>query len=374
VERPSGGAIENLKRLLDPDEDIDVAFVQGGLGYGSDSAGLVSLGNVYYEPLWVFYRAPQPTDNLANLKGMRLAVGGEGSGTRKLALDLLEANGITGASAQILPQGGLEAVEALSAGKVDAIFLVGPVISGAVWTALYTDGFRLMSFSRADAYVRRYPFLSKLTLPRGTIDFVRDIPRRDVVLVAPVASLVAREDMHPALIDVLLDAANQVHSKPGVFQRAGEFPNAQGTDFPLSPDAERFYKSGWSFFHRHLPFWAASLVERTLVLLLPLIALAIPLARIVPALYGWRMRSGIYKWYGQLKFLEQAFESDPSSRSEAEWLSEVDQLEARVYRIRTPLAFANQLYILREHIALVRQRILSQKSGVVVSESTLKPG
>ena len=358
VERSTAGAVENLALLRSPEvEELDVAFVQGGLGVGSDAEGLVSLGSVYYEPLWVFYRAKEPIDRLVQLRGKRIAIGGEGSGTRKLGLELLEASGAAAAPTQLSPLGGLEAVEALRRGRVDAIFLVGPANSGAVWASFFGEGFRLMSFAQADAYVRRWPFLSRLTLPRGAIDLVRDIPGSDVTLVAPVATLVARESIHPALVDLLLDTATDVHGQPGLFQRAGEFPNAQQVDFPLSAAAERFYKSGRRFLQRYLPFWAANLIDRLIVLLIPLVALALPLMRIVPSLYGWRIRSRVYKWYGQLKFLEAAWRKDPNARPRAEWLKELDALDARVNRVRTPLAFANQLYILREHIGLVRRAV-----------------
>jgi len=358
IERPTAGAVENLALLRSADQDLDVAFVQGGLGLGSDTAGLVSLGSIYYEPLWVFYRGVEPVDRLVNLRGKRIAIGAEGSGTRQLGLELLEASGAAAAPTRLLPLGGLAAVEALKAGEADAIFLVGPANSGAVWASFYGEGFRLMSFSQADAYVRRWPYLSKLTLPRGAIDLVRDIPGRDVALVAPVASLVARESIHPALIDVLLQTAAEVHGQPGLFQRAGEFPNPRQVDFPLSSEADRFYRSGTRFLQRYLPFWVATLVDRLVVLLIPVFVLAIPLMRIAPALYGWRSRSRIYKWYGQLKFLEEAWRRDPGARPRDEWLSELDRLEARVNKIRTPLAFAHQLYILREHIGLVRRAML----------------
>jgi TRAP-type uncharacterized transport system substrate-binding protein len=358
IERTTAGAVENLALLRAADEGVDVAFMQGGLGLGSDPAGLVSLGSIYYEPLWVFYRNAEPIDQLVHLRGKRIAIGAEGSGTRKLAVELLEAGGAAAPPTRLLPLGGLEAVGALTAGRVDAIFLVGPANSGAVWASFYAEGFRLMSFSQADAFVRRWPYLSKLTLPRGAIDLVRDIPGRDVALVAPVASLVARDSIHPALIDVLLQTAAQAHGGPGLFHRAGEFPNPRQVDFPLSAEAERFYRSGTRFLQRYLPFWAATLVDRLVVLLIPVFALMIPLMRIAPALYGWRARSRIYKWYGQLKFLEEAWRRDPGARPREEWLAELDRLEARVNRIRTPLAFANQLYILREHIGLVRRAVL----------------
>jgi TRAP transporter TAXI family solute receptor len=361
VEQPSAGAVENLALLRDREKPLDVAFMQGGLGVGEETEGLVSLGSIYFEPLWVFYRGREELESLAQLKGKRIAIGAEGSGTRKLGLDLLEASGAARAPTRLSPLGGLAAVEALKAGKVDAIFLVGSANTGSVWVSFFTSGFKLMSFAHADAFVRRWPFLSKLVLPRGAIDLVRDIPAADVTLVAPVASLVAREDIHPALVDLLLETATEVHGAPGLFQRAGEFPNARQADFPLSAEAQRFYESGRRFLQRYLPFWAATLIDRMLVLLIPLFALAIPLSRILPSLYGWRVRSRIYKWYGQLKFLEEAWRRDPGSRPREEWLKEIDTLESRVNRIRTPLAYANQLYILREHIGLVRRSM--QRTG-----------
>jgi hypothetical protein len=356
------GAVENLKRLLDPSEEVDVAFLQGGLGTGVEAEGLVSLGSFYHEPLWVFYRAGETLDQLVNLKGKRIAVGGEGSGTRRLALDLLEASGVpaTDKRTTFVPIGGLDAVGALAQGKVDVVFLVGPARSGAVWTALYTPGARLMSLVHADAYVRRFPFLARLVLPRGGIDLQRDIPATDVVLVAPMATIVARESTHPALIDLLLQAAVQVHGGAGLFQRPGEFPSARPVDFPLSKEADRFYRSGTRLFQRYLPFWLATLIERTLVLLIPLVAIVLPIMRFAPALYGWRARSRVYKWYGQLKFLERELDENPAARTRAEWLGELERIEDRVHRVATPLAFTNLLYTLREHIALVEAKVLKR--------------
>lgn len=356
IERPSNGAIENLQRLMDPAERVDVAFVQGGLALGTDAEGLLSLGSFYFEPLWIFHRG-RDLDELGQLRGKRIAIGPEGSGTRKLALELLEANQMAGPPTKLEPLGGLAAVAALEAGQVDAIMLVGPVNSGAVWQALYTPGTRLLSLARAEAYARRFPYLEKLTLPQGAIDLVRDIPPRDMLLVAPMATLVVREETHPALIDLLLQAATEVHGPPGLFNRAGQFPNAKQVDFPLSREAERFHTSGTRFLQRYLPFWAATLVDRLIVMLIPIFALLIPAVKILPALYGWRIRSRVYKWYGELKFLEREIDGDSSGKPESEWLEQLDRLEARVNRIRTPNAFTNQLFILREHINLVRRTV-----------------
>ena len=364
-ERASAGAVENLQRLLDPKGEVDVAFVQGGLGLVAEAEGLVSLGSFYHEPLWVFYRGKDAVDQLVQLRGRRIAIGPEGSGTRKLALELLEASGVArdDPKTRLVPLSGLAAVTALAQGELDAAFLVGPVHSGAVWTALYTPGVRLMNFAHAEAYARRFPYLARLVLPRGGIDLQRDIPTADVELVAPMATIVARESTHPALIDLLLQAAVKVHGGPGLFQRPGEFPNAHQVDFPLSREAERFYKSGTRFLHRYLPFWLATLIERTIVLLVPLIAIVLPIMKFAPALYGWRIRSRIFKWYGQLKFLERELDENPGARPQAEWLKELEHIEDRVHRIPTPLSFTNLLYTLREHIVLVQAKVLKKTSA-----------
>jgi TRAP transporter TAXI family solute receptor len=356
VELPSEGAVENLRRLMDPTQRVDVAFVQGGLGLGSDAEGLESLGSLYYEPLWVFYRGRE-IDNLGELRGRRVAIGGEGSGTRKLALELLGAYQMTAAPTRLEPLGSFAAVEALAAGKVDAALLVGPINSGAVWQALFTPDVKLMNMSRAEAMVRRHPYLSRLTLPRGAVDLMRNVPPQDTLLVAPMATLVAREDFHPALVDLLLQAAAEVHGPPGMFNRAGEFPNAQQVDFPLSREAQRFYSSGTRILHRYMPFWAATLVDRLIVLLIPVFALLIPAMKILPSLYAWRVRSRVYKWYGELKFLERELDGDPASRPRTEWLQRLDALESRVNRVKTPNAYAHELYILKEHINLVRRSV-----------------
>ncbi|MBX6392403.1 MAG: ABC transporter substrate-binding protein, partial [Burkholderiales bacterium] len=303
-------------------------------------------------------RGKQTLDRLTQLKGKRIAIGPEGSGTRVLALELLRANGIDERNARLLPLSGMEAVAALREGGVDVVFTVGPAQSSTVWAALYTPGVRIMDFAQAEAYVRRFPYLSAVTLPRGGVDLERDVPPHDVRLVATMATLVARESTHPALISLLLQAASEVHGQPGLFQRPGEFPNAQQVDFPLSPEADRYYKSGPSFLRRYLPFWAAVLVERLIVLLIPVIAVLFPLMRVLPVIYAWRVRARIYKWYGELKFLEAEIEENPAGASREDWLARLDDLEERVHNIPTPLMYTNQLYILREHIGLVRNRVL----------------
>ena len=357
VERTSAGSIENLKRLLDESQRVDVGFIQGGTARQLGETTLESLGSIYYEPLWVFYRGKPGLTHLNELAGKRLAIGPDGSGTRHLAIELLGAHAMTKGPTRLLPLTGLKAVDALQRNEVDAVFVVGPLHSAAVWLAMHSPGVALMSFEQADAYARRYAYLSKLTLPLGSVDFVRNLPPGDIRLIAPVATVVVREDTHPALIDLLLQAMKEVHSEAGMFQRPDEFPSRHLVDFPLNKRAERFYQSGPPFLQRFLPFWVANFIDRGMVLLLPVIALLFPLMRIAPSLYSWRVRARIYRWYGELKYLELQAQNDPAARSRQEWLAEVQRIEDAVNRMPIPLAFADFAYTLRLHIDMVRQRL-----------------
>ncbi len=359
-ELPSAGAIENIRRLLDKDDETEAALVQSGTANGANVEDLYSLGFLYNEPLWVFYRSGRTLDSLAQLRGRRIAVGAEGSGTRKLALQLLETSGVGNKSARLLSLGGLVAAQALQNREVDAVFLVGSERSAAVWTLFYTEGVRLMSLAEANAYTRLFPYLTQLTLPQGVIDMARNIPAHDVKLVSPMAMLAVHKSLHPALVQLLLQAAQEVHAEAGIFQRPGEFPRAGRADFPMSPEADRFYKSGKPFLQRYLPFWAADLIDRTVIMLVPVLALLIPILRFAPPVYIWRIRSRIYRYYGELKFLEAELEADPLRHSRMEWLEKIDRIESDAHHIPTPLAFTDMLYTLRLHLDLVRTTILKK--------------
>ncbi|BAO30691.1 TAXI family TRAP transporter solute-binding subunit [Sulfuritalea hydrogenivorans] len=365
VEKPSAGSTENLERLRNPEFEVDAAFIQGGTARPGEEDELVSLGDIYYEPLWIFYReaALRGSDKLLDLKGKRVAVGGAGSGTHYLAMELLAANGIDAKNTKLVEAGGLGLVERLQRNELDAVFVVGPTQSSLVWALLYTPGVRLMSLTHADAYTRRFPYLARLVLPRGAIDLTLDIPPHDTQLVSPMATLLVREGMHPALIDLLMQAASEVHGAPGVFQKPGEFPRAGHTEFPLSKEAERYYKSGKPFLQRYLPFWAATLIDRMVVMLVPLLAVLVPLFKFAPQIYGWRVRSRIYRRYGELKFLENELNENPDRHSRAEWLAKLDGIETDASRIRTPLTFSDMLYTLRGHIDLVREMIIRRTAS-----------
>jgi TRAP transporter TAXI family solute receptor len=357
--KPSAGAVQNFQALLDQKQDVDVGFVQSGVAQGKDTTGLVSLGMMYPEPLWLFYKGKEGLATLDRFKGKRIAVGQEGSGTRLLALELLEAHGLTEPPTQISPLSGLAAAQALDRGEIDAVFIVGAAQSGAVWTLLYTPGVQIFDFSQAEAYARRFPYLTVLTLPRGAIDLQRDMPKRDITLVAPTATLVAREDTHPALVDLLLQAATEVHESAGLFQRAGQFPApSSDSEFAPSKEAERYYKSGKPFLQRYLPFWAATLINRLVIMLVPVFALLVPLIRVAPSIYSWRVRMRVFRYYGELKLLELQAQEAPDSKKPEEWIAELDRIEEAAHRIPTPNAFAEQVYTLRSNVNMVRDALM----------------
>lgn len=361
---PSGGALDNLRQLADRNAQVDVGFVQSGLVEGVDIRGLVSLGSVFAQPVMVYYRGDQPIETLSQLNGKRLALGPPGSGTRALATALLKGNGIEGPPTVMLDLAGEEAAKALFSGQVDAIFLMGDSATPKVMRSMReSPGVQLMSFRQADGYIRRFRFLSRLTLPEGALDLGKNYPPHPVQLVGPTVELVARKDLHPALSDLLISAAREIHSTPGLFRNAGEFPAPLARDFPISDDAERYYKSGGQYLYKRLPFWLASLIDRVVVVLVPLLVLIVPATRIAPTLYRWRVRSRIYRWYGALMAIEREMLANPGPEQKQRILHRIDEIEDAVNDIKTPLSFADQLYVLRSHVAMVRQRLLSRAAA-----------
>jgi TRAP transporter TAXI family solute receptor len=354
--RETSGSVENIRLLEDPASGVDLAFVQGGTGSAAKTESLVSLASLYFEPLWVFSRtSPGPTD-LRALRGRRLAVGPDGSGTRAVALTLLAANGITETTARLLPLTGTDAVQALRRGAVDTVFLVAGPGSPAVREMLRTPGIELLGFPRADAYTKHFPFLTKLVLPAGGLSLRENLPPRESFLLAPAATLVVRTEFHPALVDLILVVTAAVHGRRGLFEAPQQFPSADYLEFPLMHEAERYHKSGPPLLARYLPFWAATLVDRVKVLVLPLLVL-VPIARLVPHAYRWRIRSKIIKRYRDVVEADHALGRRPSPAECAELLTRLDRIEEDVRNLRVPLGYADAHYHLRLHVDLVRRRV-----------------
>ena len=353
---PSAGAVENLRRLNDPRSGVSVGFAQGGLTDEDHSPELMSLGTLFYEPLWLFYRGIELTSRLKTLHGKKLSIGPEGSATRALALQLLALNGIDQDVTQLLPLSAAESGAALQKGEIDAAMMVAAWDTAAVRQLLASAEIELADFPRADAYAALYPFLTKLTLPVGVGNMATNRPPVSVSLIAPKASLIVRKDLHPAIQYLLLDAALEIHSGAGIFHKAGQFPAAEPVDVPLSKDAIQFYKSGLPVLMRTLPFWLAALVGSWFVLLISVVGVAYPLLGLAPALYGWSVRRRIFSLYGELKFIEVELEAR-DGHGVHEFRARLDRLEDHANHMRVPVAFAHLLYALRIHINLVRARL-----------------
>ena len=367
--RASQGAAENLALLRDANSGVDLAFVQGGSDERSaaeaqaDSEGLVSLGSLFHEPVWLFYRQdsaqrllkiPQLT-RLNQLAGWKLNVGAPGSGVPPLMAQMLEANAVPAGAVQLSPLPLTPAVVELLEGRMDALVLASAPESPMVQMLLQTPGIALFDFVQAEAYARRFAFLRAVMLPRGVVNLSADQPPADVHLVAPTASLLAREGLHPALVQLFMQAATRVHGEAGWFQRKGEFPNAANTERPVADEAQRYFRTGPPWLQRYVPFWLANLVDRMWVMLLSLVVVALPLVRVLPPLYDRRIRSRVFRWYAQLREVEDARGRRPA----AELQHELDEIDAKVGRVKVPLAYADELYALRSHIQLVRKRVAS---------------
>jgi TRAP transporter TAXI family solute receptor len=358
----TAGSLENLALLRNSGSGVSVALVQGG-SVGKDPGELESLGTLFYEPLWLFHRGGFEGTTLAALRGRKVSIGPVGSGSHALLLALLERNKVAGDAGELLALPPQEAAEKLLAGEIDAAAILGSLNAPVVRQLIADQRVSLFNMARADAYVALYPFLSKVTVPRGVADLAKDIPPSDVTLFAPKASLVVRNDLHSAIQFLLLSTAAQIHSGVNMFHPAGRFPAPEGIELPLSSEAVQFYKSGQPFLQNNLPFWMASLVGHLLVLLIPIAAVLYPLMRFVPALYGWVMRRRIARLYGELRFLEDDLTARGATADRLQLMARLDQLEKQANQLRMPIAYESMMYLLRNHIAVVRGRLTAGQSG-----------
>jgi len=359
---PSEGSSANLALLREGRADL--AFVQGGTAdlLESDPEELTSLGSLFVEPLWWFYRPlpgpqgrPRHLDALPQLRGLRVNIGTPGSGVPTLVEKLLEANDMAPRDVKLSRLGETEATVRLLDGKLDALVFASAPEAMMVQMLLQTPGIALMGFPQHEAYGRRFPFLSPVTLPRGVVNLARDLPPADVRLLAPTTALLARKDTHPALLQLFAQAGQVLHGGAGWFNRAREFPNTRHSELPVAPEADRAINEPVPLLQRYLPFWLANLIERMWLVLGILLAALLPLSRVVPPLYEFRVRSRVFRWYGRLREIENAMEAGqgtPASLAE-----DLDRLEAQVEKVNVPLSYADELYALRNHIHLVRRKL-----------------
>jgi TRAP-type uncharacterized transport system substrate-binding protein len=352
----TSGSLENLRYLRDSRSQVSVGFMQGGTTTNKEAPELESLGTVFYEPLWLFRRG-EIGEGAQALRGRRLSIGPEGSGGRALALQIIERTRLDSIVGALLGFPLQTAAEKLVAGDIDAAFIVTAWESPVVQSLLRAKEIELSSAQRADAFVAIYPFLHKLVLPAGVIDLLTNRPPNDVVLLAPKASLAVRADLHPALQYLLLNAAVQIHSQPGIFQKAGQFPAAEAIDLPLSQEAQRFYKTGRPFLQGYLPFWVATLVEKVLVVLLPLAALLFPVFKFLPQSYDWMMQLRIRRLYDEIRSIESEMENQGTNIDSSALNAKLNLIDQRAHHLQLPTVYASSLYTLRSHIDLVRTRL-----------------
>jgi TRAP-type uncharacterized transport system substrate-binding protein len=356
---PSAGSQANLEQLKSAKSGVDIGFVQGGPVGSENLDDLISLGSIAYQPLWVFYRGTSRINRLSELGGKRLAIGPSGSGTHGLALTLLQANGITGAPTTLLDFEASEASAALLDDKVDAIFLMGDSASSqTLRTLLRTPDIQLYNFTQADAYIRRFAYLSKMEFPEGSIDLGRDFPAQDIELVGLTVDLVARKGLNPALSDLLIEVAQEVHGRASLLTKRGEFPAPIEHQFKISDDAQRYYKSGKGFMYRTIgSFWLASLVNRVLVAFLPVVIVLVPALRFFPSAYKWRIQMKLYHFYRRLLRVEKDSFGELAREQEQALNQRLNEIEEAVNKLKVPASFADQYYSLRNHIVFVRERL-----------------
>ncbi|HFD11162.1 MAG TPA: TAXI family TRAP transporter solute-binding subunit [Crenotrichaceae bacterium] len=363
----SSGSLENIQRLKN--KQADLAFVQGGTSTPPVNTPaenmLFSLGSLYYEPIWVFVKKSFTPETLNGFKQRKIAIGKSGSGTHMLAKQLLSLNGIDEINAQLVSLSANETATALANGSIDAGFIVAAAESPIIQQLLQQNTVELFSLKRALAYSRLLPFLSELTLARGIINLADNLPTETKTLLAPTSNLVIRNDMHPGVSVLILQAAQEVHSGASLFTKPGTFPAPENLAYPLSDVAERFYKKGPPFLMRYLPFWAAVLIDRMIVFLLPLIAVMIPLFKLMPPLYRWRVRSRIYRWYEELQETDSKISQDKELSTDQiqQLLTQLKRIDNEVEKVKTPLSYADQLYQLLLHTDLVRKKLISKQAS-----------
>jgi TRAP transporter TAXI family solute receptor len=352
---PGAGSIETLNRLVAG--EVDMGFVQGGTTGAVDTTELESLGSMYYEPVWIFHRAGLGLRFLSDLSGLRVSIGEEGSGVFPLAMALLTENGIGENDATFVNLGSADAVDQLLAGDIDVAFFVISPQSERVYNLLADERVEVLSLERAAAYRSRFPYLTHLTLPQGSLDLVNNIPAQDVNLLATTATLVVRRDVPDDLVLLMLPYLVELHRQPGVLEQSEEFPNTRLLELPMNAAADRYYQQGPSFLSRYLPPVWASVTDRLIILAIPLLTLLYPFFRGVPPIYNFGIRYTIIVWYGRLKEIDTGIEQLTPAEL-AERLEKVDELESTIMeRTNIPNAYLDELYGLIEHVGLVRERL-----------------
>ncbi len=377
---PSKGSVENLERLNAA--QVQLGFVQGGLGFAAvdaalnaDATPLRSLSMIGHEPVWIFVpnaQAKSLSQGLQSLRGKRVAIGPQGSGTRKVALDVLQAYDLDASSVQIDDRSGTAGAKALLAQDIDALVLISAAQASAVQMLLEQPSVSLLALQQAQGLTRRLPYLSVVSLAAGSVNPAKNLPAQDIPLLTTTANLVVRDDAHPALAYLMLEAAREIHQSASLISRPAEFPHPRGTDFPLADEAVRYYKDGRPFLQRYLPFWAANALQRLLLILIPLAAVGIPVLKLLPALWQFKEKNRLYRRYGQLLKMESVIRARQLSESEIDAAHrELDEIEAKISSMKFALEFSDRVYTLRQHVDYVRKQLHAESQNPSTQNTSL---
>jgi TRAP transporter TAXI family solute receptor len=359
--RESKGSVENIQRLKDTKSEVMAGFVQGGLGILSsphdpdapEYDALQAIANVAYEPVWLFTRNPKIND-IAQLKGLKVAIGAEGGGTRKVALDLLQASGLKASTEQWLPLGGTAAAKALEDKSIDAVFMVAAPEAASIQLLMHTPNVHIADLTYSPALSRLLPYLQTIQVPQGVFDLQNNIPPKPMTLLSTSANLVVSDSIHPALAYLLLDAAAHVHNVGGALQRPSDFPHIKDTDYPVADEAKRYFANGKPFLQRYMPFWAANFVQRLLLILIPLFAVVLPIVKLYPELQKFMQERKLFRLYGQLKLLEIDIKA---KRDLAVLPAKLDAINTTIDETKFAKIFTDRVYTLRQHVEFVRHSI-----------------
>jgi TRAP transporter TAXI family solute receptor len=358
--RNTGGSVDNLALINDPNSGIDLAIVQSGVGDPVKYPELLSLAGIFYEPLWVWYRQPAfakeggALTQLSQLQGKRISIGNDGSGTQILSNAILKLNEINADLVKLEKLKPDEAIEKLQKGELDVAFIVAAGEAPILKKFYQIPGIRLMNFDQAEAYTRVLPYLDRIDIPRGIISIAHDQPKQDIRTIASTATLVARNDINPATVSLLLGTSYDILRNYSRLQKPGQFPSSKGLDFPMDMDAEIFLRDGPSFFYRHLPFWGAVWVERFIKILIPLLIVLIPVFTYLPAIFNLSLKVKLSRLYKILKNIEKR------SNSPDNYLllhTELLNLEKRIQQIKVSAMQSKEVYDLKAHVALVRHQL-----------------
>ena len=354
--RETAGVLENLRLLQDPSSGVAIAFVTGGVSDASHAPNLLSLGLIFNDPFWIFYSSGESLNNLSQLKGKRIAVGPEGSGARYTTERILSKANINSKTATLLPFGGDEAVDALNDGKVDVVLIAGGSDSPAVRALLTNRRVRLMDFSMAEAFTRNFPDLVRLTLPKGAIEIDPPNPPNDVMLLGTTSKVLIRNDLQPAIVQLLARTMKEEHEGPGLFQRAGEFPTSFDPEYPMSQIAIDYYKNGPSLLPKYLPFWMTIYAQRAIAFLVASAAIVFPVFGFAPRLYAWFVQERMRRLYRRLRIVENALQAELTVAQVEVLQNELADLDRATSVV--PVRNSDLYFMFRYHLDRTRARLV----------------